>query len=67
MAGQFDTRFLEERFHLEEQIPKHPEIAAILATVVAHHKGQHAAQIVQRGARDTSNWKWVGRYERMHR
>jgi acetyl-CoA carboxylase biotin carboxylase subunit len=42
-------------------------IAAILATLVAHRHGQQAAQIVQRGARDTSNWKWVGRYERMHR
>ena len=67
MAGQFDTRFLEERFHIGEESPKHPDIAAILATLVAHHQTQHAAQIVQRGARDTSNWKWVGRYERMHR
>jgi len=67
MAGQFDTRFLEERFHIGEESPKHPDIAAILATLVAHHQTQHAAQIVQRGARDASNWKWVGRYERMHR
>ena len=67
MAGQFDTRFLEERFHIGEESPKHPDIAAILATLVAHHETQHAAQIVQRGARDASNWKWVGRYERMHR
>jgi acetyl-CoA carboxylase biotin carboxylase subunit len=42
-------------------------IAAILATLVAHRQGRQSAQIVQRGARDTSNWKWVGRYERMHR
>lgn len=67
MAGQFDTRFLEERFHIGEESPKHPDIAAILATLVAHHETQQAAQIVQRGARDASNWKWVGRYERMHR
>ncbi|HLF00914.1 MAG TPA: acetyl-CoA carboxylase biotin carboxylase subunit [Anaerolineales bacterium] len=66
-AGTFDTRFLEERFEMEHDLPPHPEIAAILATMVAHQKGQQAAQIVRRGERDTSNWKWVGRYERMHR
>jgi acetyl/propionyl-CoA carboxylase alpha subunit len=70
MAGNFDTRFVEERFRMdqaEEGQGDLSEIAAILATVVAHRQGQHAAQIVQRGERDTSNWKWVGRYERMHR
>ncbi len=67
MGGQFDTRFLEERFEMNEESAPNPEIAAIVATLVAHRRGQHAAQIVQRGERDTSNWKWVGRYERMHR
>jgi len=67
MAGNFDTRFLEERFNMSEAEAPHSEIAAILATLVAHRRGQQAAQIVQRGERDTSNWKWVGRYERMHR
>ncbi|HKZ68963.1 MAG TPA: acetyl-CoA carboxylase biotin carboxylase subunit [Anaerolineales bacterium] len=66
-AGNFDTRFLEERFEMEYDEPLHTEIAAILATVVAHQQGQQAAQLVQRGERDASNWKWVGRYERMHR
>jgi acetyl/propionyl-CoA carboxylase alpha subunit len=67
MAGQFDTRFLEERFQMEKETAPHSEIAAILATLAAHRQTQHAAQIVRRGERDTSNWKWVGRYERMHR
>jgi acetyl-CoA carboxylase, biotin carboxylase subunit len=66
-AGTFDTRFLEERFKMEDEAAPHSEVAAILATLVAHQQGQHAAQIMQRGARDTSNWKWVGRYERIHR
>jgi hypothetical protein len=52
---------------MDEDRQLRPEIAAILATLVAHRTSQAAAQIVQRGARDTSNWKWVGRYERMHR
>jgi acetyl-CoA carboxylase biotin carboxylase subunit len=70
MAGNFDTRFVEERFSMEqadEGKADESAIAAILATLVAHRQGRQSAQIVQRGARDTSNWKWVGRYERMHR
>ena len=51
----------------EEGKPSHADIAAIMATLVAHRLGQQASQIVRRGERDTSNWKWVGRWERMHR
>jgi acetyl/propionyl-CoA carboxylase alpha subunit len=70
LAGHFDTKFIEQRFNLEEAeegIATHPEIAAIMAALLAHRHGQLANQVVQRGKRDTSNWKWVGRYERMHR
>jgi acetyl-CoA carboxylase biotin carboxylase subunit len=69
-GGQFDTRFVEERFSMEASNNSrayNPEVAAILATLVAHRQTQRAANIVQRGARDTSNWKWLGRWERMHR
>lgn len=70
IAGQFDTRFVEERFSMEEAEEgkeTFPEIAAIISTLIAHAENQRSAQIIQRGKRDTSNWKWVGRYERMHR
>lgn len=70
LGGQFDTRFVEERFSLEaaeEAKEDLSEISAILATLVAHQQTQRAAHIIQRGERDTSNWKWVGRWERMHR
>lgn len=70
MAGQYDTRFIEERFsmeEIEEGKDTLPEIAAIIATLVAHQQIQRAAHVVRRGERDTSNWKWVGRWERMHR
>ena len=70
MGGQFDTRFVEERFSMEtasETDVKQTEIAAILATLVAHQQTERSAQIVRRNERDTSNWKWVGRWERMHR
>ena len=52
---------------LAESRESFPEIAAILATLVAHQQTQRSAQIVRRGERDASNWKWVGRWERMHR
>lgn len=70
MGGQFDTRFVEERFSMEDAIESraaNSEIAAILATLVAHQQSELSAQRVQRNERDTSNWKWVGRWERMHR
>ncbi|HUF39659.1 MAG TPA: acetyl-CoA carboxylase biotin carboxylase subunit [Anaerolineales bacterium] len=70
IAGQFDTRFVEDRFSMEEaeeEKEMRPEIAALIATLVQHRQAEQAAQIVQRNARDTSNWKWVGRWERMHR
>ncbi len=70
IGGQFDTRFVEERFQLEQpgQVEgKMSLIAAVLATLVTHRETQLAAQIVRRSERDTSNWKWVGRWERMHR
>jgi acetyl-CoA carboxylase biotin carboxylase subunit len=70
MGGQYDTRFVEERFSMGdpgETHADHDEIAAILATLVAHQATERSAQIVRRGERDTSNWKWVGRWERMHR
>ncbi len=70
MAGQYDTRFVEERFsmeEIEEGKEMHPDIAAIMATLAAHRKTEEAARIIRPSKRDTSNWKWVGRWERLHR
>jgi acetyl-CoA carboxylase biotin carboxylase subunit len=75
MGGQYDTRFVEERFSMDtsedgsdqRRSDSLPQIAAILSTLVAHQQAERAAHIIQRGERDTSNWKWVGRWERMHR
>ncbi|GAB4570008.1 MAG: acetyl-CoA carboxylase biotin carboxylase subunit [Anaerolineae bacterium] len=68
LAGSFDTNFVEDRFEIEkEESPEQIEVAAILAALVAHRDRQQAAQIVQRNARDVSNWKWFGRWERIHR
>ncbi len=67
IAGQFDTTFVEERFSMEERHNLRPEIAAILATLVAHEKRRQAAQVIGRNERDVSNWKLVARWERLRR
>jgi acetyl-CoA carboxylase biotin carboxylase subunit len=70
MGGQFDTRFVEERFSMDDALEpneSNSEIAAILATLVSHHESERSAQMVRRNERDASNWKWVGRWARMHR
>lgn len=73
IAGAFDTRFVEERFSMsdvedtEQETEDWTLIAAVMATLVAHEDIQQASQIIRRNTRDTSNWKWVGRWERMHR
>jgi acetyl-CoA carboxylase, biotin carboxylase subunit len=62
MAGQFDTRFVEERFTIEEEHdPQQAEAAAIIATLVAHHSAQRSTNIVRSREGAGSNWKWHGR------
>lgn len=70
MAGQFDTRFVEERFSMEaaeRSRATEPDIAAIMATLIAHQQTQRSTHVIQRGKRDTSNWKWLSRWERLRR
>ena len=70
MGGQYDTRFVEERFPIElteDNGDRQPNIAAILATLVAHKQTELAAHVIQRGERDASNWKWISRWERLQR
>jgi acetyl-CoA carboxylase, biotin carboxylase subunit len=71
MGGQYDTRFVEERFAIPasqaERSESHPEIAAVFATLVAHGANLRSTEFIGRNERDTSNWKWMGRWERVHR
>lgn len=71
IAGKIDTKFVEERFSMTtyETAPQDAEIeaAAIAATLYAHRQRQLAGQVVTRNERDTSNWKWLSRWERIHR
>jgi acetyl/propionyl-CoA carboxylase alpha subunit len=69
-GGQYDTRFVEERFSLEtidENTVRQPEVAALIATLVAHQQTERAAHVILRNERDTSNWKWLSRWERLRR
>ncbi len=71
IAGKFDNKFVEERFSMTtyEQSPSDEELetAAIAATLFAHRSRQLAGQVVSRNERDVSNWKWLSRWERVHR
>ena len=67
LSGQFDTKFVEERFSMSEREAPDTLEAAILATLVAHRQDQQASQIVAPGTRDTSNWKWLSRWERLQK
>jgi acetyl-CoA carboxylase biotin carboxylase subunit len=70
MGAQYDTRFVEERFSTESADDNRldrPDIAALIATLVAHRQTERAAHVVLRNERDTSNWKWLSRWERLRR
>ena len=67
MAGYFDTSYVETEFNLKERESVHELEAAILATMVAHEVGRRTSQLVAPGERDTSNWKWLSRWERLKR
>jgi acetyl-CoA carboxylase biotin carboxylase subunit len=64
-AGQFDTRFLETHFTMNESMP--PEqinIAAIAATLLAHQQRQQVTLLQQNSC---SPWKLKGRERAMRR
>jgi acetyl-CoA carboxylase biotin carboxylase subunit len=67
LSGQFTTQFVQDgglpsRPSLENE--DLPEVAALAAVLATHKRTQQSAVVIQRGKRDTSNWKWAGRWER---
>jgi acetyl-CoA carboxylase biotin carboxylase subunit len=61
-AGQFDTRFVEDRFMLQEEDRPHEDIAAIAATLVAHSQSRRATESISRnGNGNGAKWKWADR------
>lgn len=67
MTGHFHTNFVEQDFSMHDRARPHRMEAAILAVLAAHAESQHASLMVSPGMRDTSNWKWYARWERLRR
>jgi acetyl-CoA carboxylase biotin carboxylase subunit len=70
MGAQYDTRFVEERFSVhaaQESKTFRPEVAAVAASLVVHQQIERASHFIQRGERDSSNWKWSARRERLRK
>jgi len=68
ITGQFDTRFVEERFSMDEAedgVESLPHIAAIMATLVAYHQTHPITNIVRQDNSQKRGWKWAGRMERL--
>jgi acetyl-CoA carboxylase biotin carboxylase subunit len=58
-AGQFDTRFVEDRFVMEEESQENSDVAAIAATLIAHRQGREAAEHIERTDNGrASQWRW---------
>jgi acetyl-CoA carboxylase biotin carboxylase subunit len=69
LAGDYDTRFVEEQFpsiDAAENRELYLDIAALLATLVAHRETERRSQVYSRPAR-CSNWKWAVPPERLRR
>jgi acetyl-CoA carboxylase biotin carboxylase subunit len=67
LAGKFNTQFIQDGrlpSRPEDEEKNLPTIAALAAVLATHRRTQQTAVVMQRGKRDTSNWKWVGRWER---
>lgn len=67
MSGAFDTRFVENEWSMKDVQARYAVEAAIMATLVAHEHGRRSSQLVAPGERDTTNWKWLSRWERLKR
>ena len=70
IAGDFDTRFVEERFSLEQPLDDrnaNAEAAAILATLVKHRRTQRSARIERDCGEGGSAWKRTGRWKELGR
>jgi acetyl-CoA carboxylase biotin carboxylase subunit len=69
ITGKYDTRFVEEQFSMldaAENRELYLDIAALMATLVAHRQLEHRTKIFgQPGIK--SNWKWSNKETRFHR
>jgi acetyl-CoA carboxylase biotin carboxylase subunit len=69
ITGKYDTRFVEEQFSMldaAENRELYLDIAALMATLVAHEQMEHRAQVYGQPGQK-SNWKWAGHRTRPNR
>jgi acetyl/propionyl-CoA carboxylase alpha subunit len=69
IVGKYDTRFVEEQFSMldaTENRELYLDIAALMATLVAHGQMEHLAQVYGNPGQN-SRWKWMGRQTRQTR
>lgn len=70
LDGNFDTQFVKDEVPPFSGIQKDkdlPEVAALAAVLATHDRTYRSAILIRRAKRDTSNWKWVGRWERTNK
>jgi acetyl-CoA carboxylase, biotin carboxylase subunit len=66
ITGKYDTRFVEDQFSMidaAENRELYLDIAALLASLVAHQKLERQSQVYP-ASDQKSNWKWAGRLEK---
>ncbi len=69
IAGEYDTRFVEEQFAMIDAAENRElflDVAALMATMVAHHQMEHRAHIYPRTGK-RSPWQWAGHPQEPHR
>jgi acetyl-CoA carboxylase biotin carboxylase subunit len=67
LAGDFNTQFVSQGvpdLSSSDQDQALSRVAALAAVLAADQQIRRSALVIQRSKRDTSNWKWVGRWER---
>jgi len=70
LAGDFDTQFVNDEVPPFSGVQKDkslPEVAALAAVLATHDRADRSAIVIQRPKRDSSNWKWMGRWERTNK
>ena len=66
ITGRYDTRFVEDQFSkidAAENRELYLDIAALLASLVAHRQMERSTQLYPRSDRQ-SNWKWADRRQK---
>ena len=69
ITGRYDTRFVEEQFSMidaAEDRELYLDIAALLASLVAHNQMERSTQVYPNSENKT-NWRWANRNEKPRR